>query len=243
MIYNEIKPVPALEPYIHSFFELEGSTDDNQWERIFPDGCPGIIINLGDNCTTDNGLTIMEHGKTYAVGAMTTFKESFMHSDTKLLGVCIKPGAFPSLFKYAPQKDLTDFTVEFDRKLSLNTSRILKDPADYLNRFFAERAGNIDYRLQAVLKDISDSKGRLSIREMAGRHFITVRQLERLFASNVGLSPKEYSNIIRFQHSMAQIDAMPQKSLSEIAFDCGYYDHAHLTNEIKKFTGLVPSQL
>ncbi|QNL48721.1 AraC family transcriptional regulator [Olivibacter sp. SDN3] len=33
-----------------------------------------------------------------------------------------------------------------------------------------------------------------------------------------------------------------QKNLLDIAFDCGYYDHAHLSNEIKRYTGLAPSQ-
>lgn len=243
MDYSEVKPCSALQPYIHSFWQLQGGGDDSQWERIFPDGSPGIVINLGDDCVTDNGRTKMEHGKTYVVGAMTTFKESFIKSDTNLLGVCIKPGIFPSLYSYASQKELTDSTVEFERYLSFDTLRIMKDREGYLNKFFVDRANDIDFDFQRILQDISFFKGRLSVREIASRNCITMRQLERIFSVKVGLSPKEYSNIIRFKNTMAQIEYSKDKSLSEIAFECGYYDHAHLTNEIKKLSGRTPSEL
>ena len=243
MVYNEIKPGLALQPYIDTYWQLKGEVTDNQWERIFPDGCPGIVINLGDDCRTDNGLTIMEHGKTYVVGTMTSFKESFINSGTNLLGVCLKPGVFPSVFSYVAQKELTDHTVEFDRNLSFDTARVIKDKEEYLNRYFCGKAKDIDAGFQRILHDIAVSKGKLSISQIASRNCITVRQLERAFAVNIGLSPKEYSNIIRFRHALSQIESSPGKCFSEIAFECGYYDHAHLGNEIKKLSGLTPSEL
>ncbi len=103
MKHKEIKPCPELAPFIHSFWELKGGENDGQWERNFPDGCPGLVINLGDTCITDNGAVPMDYGKTYVVGAMTTFKDSFINSDTHLLGVCIKPATFSNLCNYAPQ--------------------------------------------------------------------------------------------------------------------------------------------
>ena len=243
MDYSDVQPCPALQPYIHSFWQLQGGKDDRQWERIFPDGCPGIVINLGEDCTTDNGNTIIAHGKTYVVGAMTSFKESFITSETNLLGVCVKPGIFPSLYNYASQKELTDLTVELEHRLSFDTARIIKESDGYLNSFFFERAMEIDHVLQGIVNDIAIFKGRLSIREIASRNNITVRQLERMFSLKVGLTPKEYSSVIRFQYTMAQIEAERDKSLAEIAFECGYYDHAHLTNEIKKLSGRTPMEL
>jgi AraC-like DNA-binding protein len=68
--------------------------------------------------------------------------------------------------------------------------------------------------------------------------------LERNFKTHIGIAPKEYSNIVRFQNALAKIKNSDQgKSLLDIAFECGYYDHSHLTNEIKRNTGLTPSQL
>jgi hypothetical protein len=64
-------------------------------------------MNLGDTCLTDNGLVSMEFGKTYVVGAMTSFKDSFIDCNTHLLGVCLKPATFGKFFNYAPQNELT----------------------------------------------------------------------------------------------------------------------------------------
>jgi AraC-like DNA-binding protein len=243
MKHNSVPPSAALGAYIHSFWELKGDDADQQWERIFPDGCPGIIVNLGASCKTDNGFTVMEAGKTYVAGAMTSFKDSFIDRNTHLLGVCLKPAVFSSFYNYASQHELTDHTVEFDRRHAVDIGKMRNDPYAYLNRYFLDKQRNMYQPLQPVLQDIHLSNGNISIGEMAKRNFTTVRQLERLFKTHVGLTPKEYVKIIRFQAALAMMNEVNQsRSLSDIAFECGFYDHAHLTNEVKLHTGLTPSQ-
>ena len=244
MEHKEIKPCIELVPFIHSFWELKGGESDRQWERNFPDGCAGLVLNLGDTCITDNGAVNMEFGKTYVVGAMTSFKDSFITSDTHLVGVCLKPAAFSIFYNYAAQNELTDNTVEFEKTHSFNMDKILKDPANYLNRFFTDRIRKRDNQLQSVLENIHSSNGQLSIYELAKRNFTTVRQLERNFKTHVGISPKGYSNIVRFQNALNLIkNSDGKRSLLDIAFECGFYDHSHLVNEIKRNTGRAPTQI
>ncbi|MBV8251796.1 MAG: AraC family transcriptional regulator [Chitinophaga sp.] len=244
MEYNEVKPCQELAAYIHSFWELKGDESDEQWERIFPDGCPGIVINLGGPVKTDNGLTTMDYGKTYVVGAMTSFKESFVDASAHLLGVCLKPSVFSSLYNYASQHEITNQTVEFDLSQSFEMGKLNKEPYAYFNSYFLDKRSSVNPVLQAVLSDIHVSKGNVRIFEIAKRNFLTVRQLERMFKTHIGLTPKEYVNIIRFQSALAMMNNLgQQKKLSDIAFECGFYDQAHLTNEIKRHTGLTPGQL
>jgi len=244
MRYKETKPCATLEPFIHAFWELKGTENDRQWERNFPDGCPGLVINLGETCKTDNGSVSMDHGKTYIVGAMTSFKDSFIDSNTHLLGVCLKPATFSSFYNYASQSELTNCTIEFDKSHSFEMGKILKNPNNYLNQFFIDRLKNANTQLQTVIEDIHNSNGGFSIYEIAKRNFTTVKQLERKFKMHIGITPKEYSNIIRFQNALSVIKNSHQnRSLLDIAFECGFYDHAHLTNEVKKNTGFAPTQL
>ncbi|MCW5906950.1 MAG: AraC family transcriptional regulator [Chitinophagales bacterium] len=242
MNFREIKPCKELAPYIHFFWEFKGDVTDNQWERSFPDGCPGVVINLGDTYKTENGA--MEFGKTYVLGTKTSFKEGFITPNTHLLGVYLKPASFPNFFDYASQDELADTATEIDKPLSLNLDKVMKDPTTYLNRFFTDKLRHTNRELHEVIRDIHRSKGLFDIYELAKKNCTTVRQLERQFKKNLGASPKEYSNIVRFQNAFSMlINNQNKRSLLDIAFECGYYDHSHLTNEIKKYTGFAPSQL
>lgn len=244
MKYKKIKPYKELDPFIHFYWELKGNELEKQWERVFPDGCAGIVMNLGDTCLTDNGSVSMNFGKTYVVGAMNSFKDSFLDNDTHLLGVCLKPATFANFYNYASQNELINDTVEFEKSNSFNVDKILGNPFNYFDHFFSERIKNKNNQLQSVINDIHSTNGQISIHELSLRNFTTVRQLERSFKKYIGLSPKEYSNIIRFQNALSIIkDSNNNRSLLEIAFECGYYDHSHLSNEIKRNTGLSPSLL
>lgn len=244
MEYREIKPCQEVAPFIHSYWEMKGDKFDSQWERIFPDGCAGLVMNLGTTCLTDNGSVSMGFGKTYVVGAMTSFKDSYIDSETHLLGVCLKPAAFATFYNYAPQNELIDNTIEFEKSDSFNIDKILNNPFDYLNQYFIDRRKGQRHPLQSAIHDIHLTNGQISIHELAKRNCTSVRHLERNFRKHVGLSPKAYSNIIRFQNALTLIkNSCGDRSLLDIAFECGYYDHSHLTNELKRNTGLSPSQL
>ncbi|MFD2582530.1 DUF6597 domain-containing transcriptional factor [Pedobacter vanadiisoli] len=244
MQYIKVKPKKELEPFIHFYWELRGNKLETQLERVYPDGCPGILMNLGSVCLTDNGSVGMEFGKTYVVGAMNSFKDTFINNDTHLLGVCLKPATFSNFYSYASQNELINETIEFEKANSFNVNKILTDPYNYFDHFFSERIKSKSIQLQSVIDDIYYNKGQMCICELAKRNFTTTRQLERNFKKHIGLSPKEYSNIIRFQNAMSIIKKPNQnRSLLDIAFECGYYDHSHLTNEIKRNTGLSPSLL
>ncbi|HUH19394.1 helix-turn-helix transcriptional regulator [Albibacterium sp.] len=244
MEYKEISPIIALTPYIHTFWQLKGDDLDKQWERNFPDACAGLVINLGDTCLTDNGSVSMEFGRTYAVGAMRSFKDSFIEKHTHLFGVCLKPGMFPNFYDYVPQSEIADQTVQLERVYSFDVDTFIKNPVYYLNSFFIDRLQSRNLLLESVIKDIDQTQGQSSIGDIAKKNFTTVRQLERNFKIQIGITPKEYSRIVRFQNALSKIrDSAKETSLLDIAFECGYYDHSHLTNDIKRNTGLVPSQI
>ena len=244
MEYKKTQPHITLEPLIHFYWELKGSEVEKQWERVFPDGCAGIVMNLGNTCLTDNGAAVLDFGKTYVVGAMTSFKDSFIDNDTHLIGACLKPGTFANFYSYASQNELKNDTVEFEKSNSFNIEKALQNPFNYFDYFFSDRIKSKSNQLQSVVNDIHSTNGQISVFELSKRNFTTVRQLERNFKKYIGLSPKEYSNIIRFQNALSIIKNSNQnRSLLDIAFECGYYDHSHLTNEIKRNTGLSPSLL
>lgn len=80
-----------------------------------------------------------------------------------------------------------------------------------------------------------------SIAETASRHGISIRQLERRFARNFGLSPKEWLRVKRFEASLVKL-VDDRESLANVAADAGYADQSHMTRDYRRATGYTPSQ-
>jgi transcriptional regulator GlxA family with amidase domain len=72
--------------------------------------------------------------------------------------------------------------------------------------------------------------------------FLCQRQFDRKFLERVGISPKQYLQVIRFDKAFRMKNRFPQKDWLTIALHCGYYDYQHLVKDYKEFTGYTPNQ-
>jgi AraC-like DNA-binding protein len=68
------------------------------------------------------------------------------------------------------------------------------------------------------------------------KHFI------ELFKQQVGVSPKQYFKIMRFQKVIGAIESTETISWSDIALESGYYDQAHFIHDFKRFSGFTPNE-
>jgi transcriptional regulator GlxA family with amidase domain len=112
---------------------------------------------------------------------------------------------------------------------------------DYKEKSFQKNLLHQDKMVGSVAQSIRTLQGVVNVKELAESHHICLRQLERRFKSYVGLTLKEFSNIERFQHAKTSISTLAKTSLLEIAFDFGFHDHSHMTNEFKRLSGEIPS--
>jgi len=67
------------------------------------------------------------------------------------------------------------------------------------------------------------------------------RQFDRKFIERVGVSPKEYLRVVRFDQAYRMKNSKPEMNWFDIAVACGYYDYQHLSKETKAFTGQTPA--
>lgn len=226
-----------LAPYIDAYWSVTGAGHSTVSNRILPDGCMDIIFNLGEDDE------IMKSGKAYLVGTMTKPIESLVSPGTHLLGVRFKPAAFSVFYKFSSLHEITDCAIECEKGL-VPERGIWREPVRRLNEFFLERVSTPRHVLFPILEDIRRHHGQLRVEDLAKRHFITTRQLERNFKYYTGVSPKEFINQERFRYALKAIrHKQPGEDLSDIAFACGYYDQAHLSKEIVRYSGEMPSRL
>ena len=112
----------------------------------------------------------------------------------------------------------------------------------YIDQFYLDRLSPPRYSILKIVSDISEHSGILKIDALARRHFTTVRHLERQFNQQIGVSPKEFINLTRFNNAFVRLQSSSKQTLSDIAWESGYYDHAHLTNDFKRYTGKAPTE-
>ena len=244
MSYQQFKPHPALASYIDAYWTVVGEGTQSVSERILPDCCVDIIVNLGTNFVSDTTGFIMKNERAYLVGTMTRYKQTIREPDTHLLGIRFKPAAFGHFYPYGDLHEITDGITEFDTRAIPPFSVLTKHFAENLDHFFLNRFSATRNSIFPIIGEINRRMGKISVFELAKNNYTTVRQLQRLFKLHMGIGPKDFINFVRYQFAVQTIrDSYASKSLWDIAFDTGYYDHAHLTNEIKKHAGLVPSQI
>lgn len=78
--------------------------------------------------------------------------------------------------------------------------------------------------------------------EWAAMACLSLRQFERNFITRVGISPKLFIRIVRFEYAMKIKNNCPDKSWSQIAMECDYTDSSHLLKEFKEFAEFPPSR-
>lgn len=83
--------------------------------------------------------------------------------------------------------------------------------------------------------------GRIAITDLATRMNVSVRQLERDFLREMGITPKRFARVARFQAALDARVGGPDRSWVDIANESGYHDQMHLVHDFHAFSGLSPT--
>ncbi len=97
-----------------------------------------------------------------------------------------------------------------------------------------------DPLIPASLAMLRASEGRLSIPQLAQEFAISQRQLERLYQSQVGMSPKQYAQLLRVETARLELKRLRGQSNTRLAAELGFYDQSHLIREFSAVVGMTP---
>ena len=93
---------------------------------------------------------------------------------------------------------------------------------------------------RSCVEVIMAAQGQLGISDLAQKMKLNRRQLERKFESEIGMSPKQLSRAIRLQATIRKLGEKKFNTLTDLAYDNGYYDQAHFIRDFREFTGISP---
>jgi len=251
MKYEQLPPPDHLKNYIRYFWILEHDGKTQSLNTLAPlaDGCPGIIFQHSSEGIfydpSDKHLPeIFLYGQTITP---TDFKVT---GKFKTSGVCFHPYALKSIFGFNAS-ELTDSCMDLTlvmnhlREPLLNAITFTDQIAIFSNSIHQQiRSKNyqIDPAVEYALKQIVRSKGNVPLKNLHREIKVSERGFQRRFDQQVGISPKLFSRVCRFQASLAQLKSSQYINLSDVAFDNGYADQSHFIRNFKQFAGFSPYQ-
>jgi AraC-like DNA-binding protein len=252
MKYFTVPPPPRLAPYVRCFWVFEGEASDAEpyIYRGYADGCTELVFHyqnpfdiiLPDESTTP-GFSAGIHAQT------RTFSRNIVYRNFGIFGCYLYPYAIPRLFGF-PANDLTDQMTDFGSVVGRSGDELAErmlTAADNASRvailsvFLVARLDANKRELPPVFSSINEiitMRGLVDVKDLASDHCLSNRQFERKVKEFSGFSPKLYSRIIRFQTALKYYGS--ERSLTDIAYDCGYYDQSHFISDFKEFSGYSP---
>jgi AraC-like DNA-binding protein len=253
MKYSTFLPPPELAGFVRSFWILEDEVHPQKpyIHRVMADGCAEMIFHYQtrfDEILSGEKTEISFHSGLH--GPSRFFRRFIVRQNFGIFGVYLFPFAIPSLFSI-PASELSNempdlqallgqegVNLEERMMLAKNNDQRIIIISDFLEKRLAR-----NYRQEpAVFSSIShiiQTKGLTPVQQLAGQSFLSTRQFERKFKAFSGFSPKLYSRIIRFQSAL-DMYGNSGRSLTEIAYECGYYDQSHFIHDFKEFSGQHP---
>jgi AraC-like DNA-binding protein len=256
MIYLELKPAAPLDRFIRALWYTNAPQVGHRQERVLPSGCVQVILNLERDFLFDcpEGQPRRRVSPALIVGARSVYEIIDSSDLADLIGIVFEPGGFSAfardaahLFsnRFVPLEDVWGSPARMLRdrlrEISGAHQRIRCLEQFLLHNFAARLPSDNLLRPRIVefaLDQFDRAPGGVPVREVARSTGWSERRFSQIFREEVGLTPKVWCRIQRFQRTVRQLHAGVEIPWSELALDCGYYDQSHFANEFRAFSGI-----
>jgi AraC-like DNA-binding protein len=259
MNFHHHIPSPPLSHFISLMWFGDDYIVPHGLERVLPTGEMSLIINLWENRTrvynTDDPRKFQTFEGSIIAGAYSAFTVIDTDEQQSTAGVVFRPGgAFP--FLGLPAGELQDANASLsdlwgrqavsDLRDRLLTARSPQAKFRILEQTFLSKINApLEPTHPAVCFAVQNFRHRpnhpiASVRDKIG---LSDRRFIQLFSQHVGLTPKLFCRVQRFQQVLRNITSLAANSgidWPQIALTCGYFDQAHFIHDFRAFSGINP---
>jgi AraC-like DNA-binding protein len=253
-----VRPSPELEPFVRYYLHPHGRLGDTLVVHpVHARAAPILDFEFGDvdaiRYVSRDGTPSHASHRAVLVGMQTHLRgELHMHGKVDGFVILFQPSALGLLFAL-PAQEFTDQDIDAEYVFGGIIVRFHEQLADcqtfeerisVANRFLLRRALAAPIRdgISAAATDILRRVRGARVSDMAGRAGMSLRQFERRFVQQVGVSPKLFARIARFEAALDRMARSPQGSWTEVAHRFGYYDQMHMVHDFSRFTGKTPTR-
>jgi AraC-like DNA-binding protein len=236
MLYRCRIPKPPLSDFVDQIWLYSGYSVPHQQERLMPTGTMELVFDL----TLGDAVLAGVH-------SVPTMIDTSVCGH--IVGVHFRPGgAFP--FLGVPASELHNMTVPLSaiwgNEAELVREQILSAPDDdvrfdILEATLFRRASRLQ-RHVAVTHGLFRLGKPVAVADVVEETGLSQRRFIALFDAEVGVTPKVYARVQRFQRVLRRIHPMTDIDWSDVAAACGYFDQSHLIHEFRSLAGITPTE-
>jgi len=240
MFYDSYVPQPPLSHLIHNIWYVEGHAPTLRKQRHLPTGMAEIVMNLSPG-----------PGNPIFAGPFSEHFNFELNGPTCVLGVQFKSGgAFPLL--KLPTSELHNLHVPLQDVWGTKGPELRERlmPAStpmarfkIMEQFLLSQICNpmgLDPAVSFALQRFQATPDECTVSRIVETTGLTHRRFGQLFSRQVGMKPKLFLRLQRFQRAIWKAEGQQDVDWANLAIDCGYFDQAHLIHNFQEFAGLTP---
>lgn len=248
-IFRYILPSAQLQPFIRYYWIL--NTNENLDTLTFPIGCPQLIFHRLSQFYIPELKT--EQAR-FSISGQVNFPARIQSSgDVETIVVVFYPQAIGTMFNIPVSsfynQEIDGYSLG-DKRLNILADDVLNaedsiEAIELIERCLLLRLaepGIYDFKRVGVSLKHLFLDNTISVENMAQLACLSRKQFERVFFNAVGMKPKEYSNVARFQKSLLLMQN-GNRDFANVAYACGYADQSHFIRECRRYSGTTPAEL
>ncbi|PYQ27052.1 MAG: AraC family transcriptional regulator [Acidobacteria bacterium] len=256
MLFHARAAAPPLRDLVDILWFAESNAMPHPKERLLPTGTMELIVNLLEDVVyvydrRDLRMEILPGA--IVVGAASEFMVIDTRNETCVLGVHFRPGGALPLLGELPAGEVRDQHVALaelwgareanDLRVQLLAAPSTQEKFDVVERVLTARLTRSRERQAAVAHILQRIPRTRTITEATRDVGWSQRRLIDAFSNEVGLTPKVYGRVMRFQRVLRRVHAHAQDDVdwADIALACGYFDQSHLVRDFRAIAGITPT--
>jgi len=253
--YVEHRPRASLRPHLECLWLVSDPRPRVRRapERVVPDGCPELIVHLGDPFSRQVGGRWRRQRRAFLAGTLTRPWLLRAGRQVATLGVRFRPGEVTPLLQVS-MAAATGRETELAAIVGRPRARALvaalaaargdasrfAAAEDWLDSQLALAGRRPSGTARPAVRALLEARGASRIADVARALGWSRRRLERVFARELGIRPKLFARIVRLNAVLAGLDAAERASAVDLALDAGYFDQAHLLRDFRVLAGRTP---